>query len=83
MRWEIVTYLNSLESILSAWRHNTADKEMIEEQFRYMVSPKDGHYILEKFREAAGGAHTYPSIDQFVSHLKTVRANPNGKPKVA
>lgn len=70
LRWQIIAFLNNLESVLSAWRHNVADKDMINEQFRYLVSPKDGHYILEKFRVISGGSHTYPAIAEFVEHLK-------------
>ena len=70
LRWQVVTFLNSLESVLSAWRHNIADKDIITEQFRYLVSKTDGHYILEEFRVVAGGSHTYPAIQEFVEHLK-------------
>ena len=33
LRWEMVTYLNQLESILMGWRHNIADRNLLEEQF--------------------------------------------------
>ena len=85
LRWQVVTFLNNLESVLSAWRHNVADKEIISEQFRYLVSPTDGHYILEEFRIAAGGNHTYPAIKEFVDHINEElksKGNSAGKPPV-
>lgn len=84
LRWQIITFLNNLESVCSAWRHNVADKEIITEQFRYLVSPTEGHYILEKFRIISGGNHTYPAIEEFVSHLKSqLSINSAGKKRVA
>lgn len=85
LRWQVVTFLNNLESVLSAWRHNVADKEIITEQFRYLVSTTDGHYILERFRVIAGGNHTYPAIQDFVQHIKQElsEGNISGKRPVA
>ncbi|ART83263.1 hypothetical protein CBP31_12055 [Oceanisphaera profunda] len=65
IRWAVISYLNLLETVLTAVRHNIADKEMLYEQFTYLVSPSEGHYILEDFRNAAGGSKTYPSIEAF------------------
>ncbi|CAM3562344.1 DUF4760 domain-containing protein [Halomonas lysinitropha] len=70
IRWSVITYLNSLETILSAARHNVADKDMIYEQFVYLISPEKGHYLLADFRKAAGGARTYPSTEEFATELK-------------
>ena len=70
IRWSVITYLNSLETILSAARHNVADKDMLYEQFVYLISPEKGHYLLADFRKAAGGAKTYPSIEEFAKELK-------------
>jgi hypothetical protein len=85
LRWQVVTFLNNLESVLSAWRHNIADKEIITEQFRYLVSKAEGHYILEKFRVVAGGSHTYPATQEFVEHIKTEhnKSDKSGKRPVA
>lgn len=82
LRWQVVTFLNNLESVLSAWRHNVADKEIISEQFRYLVSPTEGHYILEEFRIVAGGNHTYPAIKEFVDYInKELEKNDNSSGK--
>lgn len=85
LRWQIITFLNNLESVLSAWRHNVADKDIITEQFRYLLSTTDGHYILQEFRVAAGGNQSYPAIQEFVKHIKEElnKENTSGKRPVA
>jgi hypothetical protein len=73
-----------LESILVTRRHNIADGEIIKEQFRYLVSPTEGHYILKNLRKAMGGANVYPAIEAFVEDLeKESSALPQGKRKIA
>lgn len=69
LRWEVISYLNALEVILSAWNNNIADREMLEEQFRDLVSPEKDVYLLKNFRKAAGGASTFPCMEEFVKHL--------------
>ena len=84
IRWSIIYYLNHLEAILSAVRHNVADKKIIHEQFSYLVAPSEGHYLLEDFRKIAGGATTYPSIDAFAIELKSTHEKTKpGKPLIA
>ncbi len=80
VRWDVIKYLNVLESILSAWRHNIADNEMIREQFKYLVKPSEGHDVLKEFRKAA--ENSYPAIDEFVSKLEN-NENKEGKEKIA
>lgn len=53
IRYYIVRYLNGLEGVLAAWRHNVADREMIDEQFRGFVSHENREFILENYRLAA------------------------------
>jgi hypothetical protein len=69
LRWEVVNYLNNLESVLSAWKHNVADKVILEEQFTYLYNPKENHTIVENFRIALE-IDTYPGIKEFIDHLK-------------
>jgi len=84
IRWAVISYLNRLEATLTAVRHNVADKDMIYEQFEYLVAPSDGHYVLEDFRRAAGGTATYPSIEEFANELKTKHSQVNpGKARIA
>jgi hypothetical protein len=69
LRWEIITYLNSLETVLTSWRHSISDREIIEEQFSYLYNEQENHTTLEKFRRVIG-IHTYPSIQEFINELK-------------
>ena len=84
LRWEVINYLNALEVILSAWNNNIADREMLEEQFRDLVSPEKDVYLLKSFRKAAGGAATFPCIEEFVKHLGAAKTpSTTGKGRVA
>ena len=69
IRWAIISYLNRLETTLTAVRHNVADEQMIYEQYKYLVSPEEGHSLLENFRKAAGGSESYPAIEEFANKL--------------
>ena len=84
IRWEVISFLNMLEAVLTAWRHNIADREILMEEFQYLVSPEEGHYILKEFRTAAGGRNAYPAIEDFVLELESRKSNVgNGKQKIA
>jgi len=81
VRWVTVSYLNALESVLASWRHNVADRAILEEQFGYLVSHEEGHFILERFRVASGGDKTFPAIGEFANHIRDSRKTPApGKP---
>ena len=82
LRWEIITYLNSLEQVLISWRHNIADKSLIEEQFSYLYDTTNNHTALERFRSVAGNLN-YPSINEFITYLKSEKYKiKKGKNKV-
>lgn len=79
IRWLIISYLNLLEVVLIAWHNNIADRQIIEDQFGFLIVKEKGHFILEKFRTAAG-TNNYPSIEYFVSEITKKRASArNGK----
>lgn len=69
IRWQVVMYLNKLEAIISAWSHEVADRGMLEEQFHFLISPKEDVYIMKEFRQAAGGDEVFPAIGKFVEHM--------------
>ncbi len=69
IRWQLVRYLNILESIFAAARHNIADKEILIEQFGFLVSPREGHHLLKRFREALG-TEGYPSLSELEKELE-------------
>jgi hypothetical protein len=86
IRWLVVSYLNLLETIFAAWHYGIAEKQIIECQFGYLVAPDKGHLILERFRQAAGGANSFPAIKAFVSEIITQRdvsQKQNGKTALA
>lgn len=61
IRWNLISYLNVLEAILASWVNDTADRELIEEEFKYMFDHDDG--TLKRFRNLSAGS--YPCIDLF------------------
>ena len=73
LRWHIVSYLNLLESVLVSWQYSVAEREIIEQQFAFMVSPKEGKNVLEGFRIAAGSEESYPAIEIFCNHMESER----------
>ena len=83
LRWEIISYLNQLETVLIAWKHNIADKEILEEEFNYLYKPEKGHTLIEKFRIATG-IDSYPGIKEFVDSLKkeSEKKTKKGKKKI-
>lgn len=82
IRWQAIKYLNTLESVLTAWRHNVADREMITEQFVYIFNPQKGSNAMASFREVLGGKDSFPSIALFIKHLDEKGKLPetDGKP---
>jgi hypothetical protein len=70
IRWQVVRYMNILESIFVAARHKVADKNILVEQFDFLFNPEEGHYFLKKFREAMGGAKAYPALSELEEELK-------------
>lgn len=64
-------HLNRLEIALQGWFNGIADAKIIEEQLKYVVSDKRGHYILEKFRKHDVVKGNYPAIAAFVSKIRT------------
>ncbi len=70
LRWYIISYLNTLETVLVAWQQGTVDKKIIEREFSYLYSAEKGWDVLAAFRRAAGGMASYPIIETFLSALK-------------
>lgn len=73
LRWHVISYLNLIESILVSWQYSVAEREIIEQQLSFMVSPKEGRNVLEDFRIAAGAEESYPAIEIFCNHLEGKR----------
>lgn len=84
IRWQVISYLNLLEAVLVAWRHNTADREILEEEFSPLVKDVYEKPLLGLFREATGGLSGWPAVEEFVNYVlpKTKPPKP-GKPSIA
>jgi len=67
----VISHLNTLEVCLLTWVMGIADKKTMESQLRYLVNPEKNEYILANFRQAMGGANSYPAIEAFVNHLRS------------
>lgn len=67
LRWHVVAYLNALETVMTSWHMGTVDKEVIEEQFLFLLYNGKGR-ALANFRNAAGG---YPYIEEFLDKIKS------------
>ncbi len=70
----IVEHLNRIECALQGWFNGVSDSQIIETQFRYIVSIREGRYILENFRSHRLLEHSFPAIAAFVSHMKSQAA---------
>ena len=82
LRRETIAYLNMLEVVLSAKRHQVADETIIKEEFLDLVVPSQNRSILSEFRKAAG-ISTYPAIEEFVREMENDRnALKQGKDKL-
>jgi len=66
----VCTHLNHLEVALQGWYNGIADSKIVVDQFKYVVSIKKGHYILERFRQHELVKDSYPAIAAFVAMLK-------------
>jgi hypothetical protein len=67
LRFTTVSYLNLIESVLTAWHQNVIDRDVIEDQFAFLRH--DGENVLETFRTVSGIDY-YPSITKFLKRLK-------------
>lgn len=69
LRWYIISYLNSLESVMIAWQQGIVDREIIEKQFLFLVDPTKKRNALANFRKVAGNGNSYPVIEKFCNIL--------------
>jgi hypothetical protein len=79
IRYLVVRYLNTLETVLAGWRHSISDQTIISEEFRYLLEPKQGHKMLKVFRQSLGDEN-YPAIHQFEEYLSESKKPAAGKP---
>ncbi|HCE3330253.1 DUF4760 domain-containing protein [Vibrio parahaemolyticus] len=77
----VLSYLNYLETILSAGRYKVADPSIIKEQFQPLVDINKNRLILQNIRNRRRGAFTFPSIDEFVSDVQRESRNSSDQHK--
>lgn len=75
LRWHVITYLNTLETIMISWQLGIVDRDTIEEQFQFVNDPLKGS-TLSEFRHTAGG---FPAIEAFIDKIKTPGSKPKSK----
>lgn len=76
LRWHVVTYLNTLETVMAAWHLGTVDRATIQEQFAFLTNPDKGNALVI-FRYTAGG---YPLIEEFIDTIKAKGLTNSKKP---
>ncbi|MBL8355654.1 MAG: hypothetical protein JNM01_12565 [Delftia acidovorans] len=69
LRWNAITYLNSLEFTFVAWQYSVVDRKIIEDEFQYLFNPDNGSEVLKNFRKAAGGTAVFPAVEIFSTHI--------------
>lgn len=69
IRIHISMYLNTLEVVATAWRHNVADRDIIAEEFKDLFVKGKGKNIVrfEQYMKASG---VYPSITRLANAIK-------------
>lgn len=70
----VVGHLNRLEVALQGWFNGVSDSQIIEAQFKYIISVREGKYILENFRSHPLVQHSFPAIAAFAAHMKNQAA---------
>jgi len=69
LRWRVMRYLNTLESVLLAWQLGIVDQATLKDQFRFLNRKSQKERTLEIYRSIAGNGHSYPAIEMFYQHL--------------
>lgn len=70
IHYELIYYLNQLETVLISWQHHISDDKIIEAQFSFLMDDREGKTILENFRRACGSEKVFPAIEMFSVYLK-------------
>jgi hypothetical protein len=64
-----IKYLNTTETVLSAWRHNTANRRIMAEEFEYIIHVGEKFKLIEIFRNKTGGEACFPAISEFIESM--------------
>lgn len=67
LRWYITSYLNSLEVVAISWQQGLVDRNVLIEQFSFLVT--NGRNAMEKYRKIAGNGNSYPALEAFCKDI--------------
>jgi hypothetical protein len=73
IQFTVISYLNSLEVVMSAWKHSIADRAIITEEFQFLWDQKERKAALENFRKAvrdSSQVEVFPGILEFINDLR-------------
>jgi hypothetical protein len=83
IRRRVASYLNNLEVIMEAKRHQVADARILHDQFCHYVNLAEKRDLLAEFRRRAAGESGFPGISAFVESIKDgtthVASHPTGR----
>ena len=79
LRFYVTAWLNMLEGILMSYRNGVADKEIIKEEFSFILDPKKNQFILQDVYDVAGNTKTFPGIAVFLKDIMPSNQVPEGK----
>lgn len=71
LRWHITSYLNSLEVVAISWQQGLIDKEVLFDQFSFLIA--NGRNTMERYRKIAGNGNSYPAIEAFCKAMRKSR----------
>jgi hypothetical protein len=74
-------YINHIEIVMCAWRHNVADQAMIEEQFEDMLANDGDPFKL--FKDMNGGSDAFPATYHFIENVNNAKKPSAGKAPTA
>ena len=72
LRWNVTKYLNLLESIMIAWQRGLVEPEIIEDEFKFLLSASGKRFTLSTYRDEIlniYGIEPYPAIRVFENNL--------------
>lgn len=76
VRWYVMRYLNGLECVMVAWRHNAADQEIIKEEFSYLFKQIPGDLV--NLRKECDSLHSFPALEEFIETYRDKRGPGKG-----
>lgn len=67
LRWQITSYLNSLEVVAISWQQGLVDRNVLIDQFSFLAC--NGRNAMENYRKIAGNGASYPALEVFCKEI--------------